>query len=330
MDEAIARQTYRLNQAHLCLRRQLITVGQQNYNQTRPSIGALAMTSISLQDKVALVTGASRGIGRAFAQRLARAGATVVVTARSLESSAVYAGTLAETVALIAQAGGKAIAIQADIESDADLESLIPRTLQAAGRLDILVSNAGVAEYATVEKMPDECFEQTLRHYFTAPFRLARAAIPAMRTQGAGWIVNVGSVTAQRPLKPYDVFSTQGGATVYAAVKAALARFTQGLAAELQHDNIAVNLVAPSTAIRTPSAQRYIPEEYPSEPVEYIAEAMIELCHRPAAERTGLLAHSLNYVRHLGVPVYGLDSGERLPAPLIPAYTHPEIMDAGE
>ncbi|MDY0065679.1 MAG: SDR family NAD(P)-dependent oxidoreductase [Steroidobacteraceae bacterium] len=288
------------------------------------------MTSIALQGKVALVTGASRGIGRAFARRLARAGATVVVTARSLESATAYEGTLAETVELIARSGGKAIPIQADIESDADLESLIPRTLQAAGRLDILVSNAGVAEYATVEKMTDECFERTLRLYFVAPFRLARAAIPVMRTQGAGWIVNVGSVTAQRPLKPYDAFSTHGGATVYAAVKAALARFTQGLAAELQQDNIAVNLVAPSTAIRTPSASRYIPAEYPSEPVEYIAEAMIELCHRPAAERTGLLAHSLNYVRHLNAPVYGLDDGAQLPAPIVPAHAHPEIMDAGE
>ena len=288
------------------------------------------MASISLHGKVALVTGASRGIGRAFAQRLARAGSTVVVTARSLESAAAYEGTLAETVALIAQAGGKAIPLQADIESDADLETLIPRTREVAGRLDILVNNAGVSEYATVEKMTDDCFDRTLRHYFIVPFKLARAAIPVMRAQGAGWIVNVGSVTAQRPLKPFDEFSIHGGAGVYAAIKAALARLTQGMAAELQSANIAVNLVAPSTAIRTPSAVRYIPGDYPGEPVEYIAEAMIELCHLPAAERTGLLAHSLNYVRHLGVPVYGLDGRERLPAPVVPAYAHPEIMDAGE
>lgn len=177
-------------------------------------------------------------------------------------------------------------------------------------------------------------------HRFTVPSKrptrnheepkLARAAIPVMRAQGAGWIVNVGSVTAQRPLKPFDEFSIHGGAGVYAAIKAALARLTQGMAAELQSANIAVNLVAPSTAIRTPSAVRYIPGDYPGEPVEYIAEAMIELCHLPAAERTGLLAHSLNYVRHLGVPVYGLDGRERLPAPVVPAYAHPEIMDAGE
>ncbi|MBK7250219.1 MAG: SDR family NAD(P)-dependent oxidoreductase [Gammaproteobacteria bacterium] len=285
---------------------------------------------VSLSGKVALVTGASRGIGRACAQRLARAGATVIVTARSLEVPVDHAGTLTETVGQITQAGGRAIPLRADIESDADVASLIPRALEAAGRLDILVNNAGVAEYATVEKLSDESFGRTLRHYFIVPFRLARAAIPVMRAQGAGWIVNVGSVTAQRPLKPYDEFSIHGGASVYAAVKAALARLTQGLAAELQHEGIAVNLVAPSTAIRTLSAARYIPDEYPSEPVEYMAEAMIELCHLPAAERTGLVVHSLNYVRHLAVPVYTLDGRERLPVPVVPPYAHPEIMDAGE
>lgn len=206
----------------------------------------------------------------------------------------------------------------------------MPRTLEAAGRLDILVNNAGVAEYATVERMSDETFERTVRHYLTVPFRLARAAIPVMRAQGAGWIVNVGSVTAQRPMKPYVDFWIEGGANVYAAVKGALARLTQGLAAEVQRDGIAVNLVAPTTAIRTEQAGRYIPEAYPTEPVEYIAEAMIELCHRPAAEHTGLLAHSLNYVRHLGVPVWSLDGRERLPPPVVPPYAHPEIMDAGE
>src|SRR5579884_464622 len=104
-----------------------------------------------IDGKVALVTGSSRGIGRAIAQRLASAGATVVVTARSLRTAAtgkrfqqdhVIPGTLEETVSLIEQAGGKAIAIGADLEDSAARDSLVARTIEAAGGIDILINNA--------------------------------------------------------------------------------------------------------------------------------------------------------------------------------------------
>ena len=198
------------------------------------------------------------------------------------------------------------------------------------GRLDILVNNAGRSRYASVETMSGAIFDGTVDHYFGVPFKLCQAAIPVMRSQGQGWIVNVGSVTSQRPLKPYDEFTRSGGATVYAAIKAALSRFTQGLAAELQADGIAVNLVAPSSAISTPGADEYIPEGYPTEPVEYLAEVAYELCHLPASERTGLLAHSLHFVRALGLTAHGLDDGQPLGVPEIPLYAHPEVYERGE
>ncbi|MFO7551988.1 MAG: SDR family NAD(P)-dependent oxidoreductase [Haliea sp.] len=278
-----------------------------------------------LQGKVALITGASRGIGRAIAQRLASAGATVVVTARSVDQAAELPGTLAETVALIEQQGGKAIALRADIESVTDLKTLIPRTTEAAGRLDILVNNAGIAHYAKVEDMPEDMFDLTVQHYLRAPFTLCQEAIPVMRENGGGWIVNIGSVTAQRPIQPWGDWERLGGATIYAAIKLALNRFTQGLAAELENDNIAVNVVGPSTAISTPGADRFTPEDYPTEPVEYLTETVLAMCQLPANQRTGLIAHSLHFPWREKLPVFTLDGAEELPPPDIPAYAHPDI-----
>jgi NAD(P)-dependent dehydrogenase (short-subunit alcohol dehydrogenase family) len=288
------------------------------------------MMDSTLEGRVALVTGASRGIGRGIARRLALSGAKVFVTARSLRSSVAFEGTLEETVSLIEKGGGTAVAIAADLEKPAERDGLVGRVVDEAGRLDILVNNAGLAQYATVDRMSDQFFEATFDHYLRAPFKLIQAAIPVLRSQGGGWIVNIGSVTAQRPFKPYDEWARSGGATVYAAVKAALNRFTQGLAAELERDDIAVNLVAPSTAISTPGADRYTPEGYPTEPVEYLTEVVYEMCHRPAAERTGLLAHSLHFFRHLGLECRDLETGTPLPLPEIPSYAHSEIPAAGE
>ena len=102
------------------------------------------------------------------------------------------------------------------------------------------------------------------------------------------------------------------------------------LAGELESDGIAVNLVAPSTAISTPGSDRYVPADYPTEPVEYLAEVAYEMCRLPAAERTGLVAHSLHWARAMGLACRDLDTGAPLPTPEIPAYAHPEILARGE
>ncbi|MBS0503499.1 MAG: SDR family NAD(P)-dependent oxidoreductase [Proteobacteria bacterium] len=292
-----------------------------------------------LSGRVALVTGSSRGIGRAVAQRLASAGALVVVTGRSLDAPAsgkrfgqsqTMSGTLGETVSLIEQAGGKAIALAADLEQPEACEALVARTIEAAGQLDILVNNAGFADYARIDAMPIETFDRTVQHYLRAPFVLARAAIPHMKANGAGWIVNIGSITALPPVRPYLDYAKAGGDTVYASVKAALHRMTQGLAAELLDQNIAVNAVGPSTAIRTPGASALIPYDYPTEDVEYLAETVLAMCHRPAAKRTGLVAFSMHYPWHHGLQVMTLDGKAPMPAREPPAGSHPATSPSGE
>ncbi len=282
-----------------------------------------------LKGKVALITGASRGIGRALAQRLASEGATVVVSARSLDSSGQYAGTLRETVALIEAEGGSAHPLVADLERDDHLDKLVERAVALAGGMDIFIHSGGKAEYAPSIEMPPDMYDRTIGHYLRSPFRLIQHVVPEMRRRGAGWIVVLGSVTALPPARPYDEWATYGGAAVYSAIKAAVHRMTQGLAAELLPHNIAVNTLAPSTAIRTPGAIDLIPEEYPSERIEYIAETGLALCHRPASERTGLTAYSLHFPLHHGLPVYTLDGRTRIDDPVIPPYAHPAIVASG-
>jgi len=295
-------------------------------------------TPPSLRGKVALVTGASRGIGRAIAQRLAAAGATVVATARSVATEASntrlgashrFAGTLAETVALIEQAGGRAIALGADLERPDERDSLVARAAEAAGGLDILVNNAGFADYSPVTQMSVATFDRTVDHYLRTPFTLARDAVPHMKARGAGWIVNIGSVTALPPLRPYGEYAKAGGDVVYAAVKAALHRFTQGLAAELVDDGIAVNAVGPSTAIRTPGASGLIPGDYPTEDVEYLAETVLAMCHLPASRRTGLVAFSMHFPWQQDLQVMSLDGRTPMPRREPPAWSHPAIDAAG-
>lgn len=204
------------------------------------------------------------------------------------------------------------------------------RAVELTGGLDILIHSGGKAVYAPTVEMPNDMFDNTIGHYLRAPFRLVRTAVPEMQKRGAGWIVVLGSVTALPPARPYDDWATYGGATVYSAIKAAVHRMTQGLAAELLPHNIAVNTLAPSTAIRTPGASDLIPEEYPSERIEYIAETGLNLCILPAKERTGLTAYSLHFPLHHGIPVHTLDGSERIEDPVIPPYAHPAIVASGE
>lgn len=293
--------------------------------------------SAILSGTTALVTGSSRGIGRAIAQRLAAEGATVAVTARSHQPSvstragktAELPGTIGETIELIEAAGGKAFGIACDLENAAQRAGLVDQVIERTGRLDILVNNAGYADYSIIEDMPMDIFDRTIEHYVRTPFVLTQRAVPHMRRQGAGWIVNIGSVTGLAPARPYREYNKTSGDVVYASMKAALHRFTQGVAAELLDANIAVNVVGPSSAVRTPGASSLIPDTFPTEPVEYLAETVLAMCHLPAAERTGLVAFSLHYPWSQQLTVHSLDGKTVLPPMEPPENANPNILPVG-
>jgi len=266
-----------------------------------------------LQGKVAIVTGSSRGIGRAIAERLGSAGATVVLSARSLDASVDgLAGTLSETAAAIEKAGGKAIQIACDVENAASRANLINQTIAQAGRIDILVNNAGRALHEKIENFTTEKVVSQVEQYLISPYELCRLALPHMRKQGAGWIVNLGSSTAIPPNgPPYDDYSTHGGAALYAGLKASVHRLSISLAAELLADNIAVNVVAPVGAVLTPGVEALgvITEETKAyvEAPEHIAEATLALVTEPPRTRTGKIAFSYLFLDEIGRDTHTLD-----------------------
>ena len=271
-----------------------------------------------LEGRVALVTGASRGIGLAIARRFAAAGAHVAVSARSLDTSATFPGTLAETVRLIEDAGGTAFPVRADVTQADDRARLIETVQAQLGPIDVLVNNAGTASYSPAADISPEDYEYTVAQYFRAPFELSQRVIPGMRERGGGWILNIGSSTARHPEgPPYNESARTLGLVLYASLKAALHRFTAGLAAELHEDGIAVNSVAPVAAVRTPSVEAagVLSPDRPEiiEPAEFMAEAALALCAGDPRTLTGRVVYSSPILTELGRTVRTLDGREEYP-----------------
>jgi 3-oxoacyl-[acyl-carrier protein] reductase len=183
-----------------------------------------------LDGKIAIVTGGSRGIGRATAARFIRAGAKVVIAGR----------TKADLDRAVAGFGspGAARGVQADVSLEADVTRLVEEAVSAFGGLDIVVNNAANVKLAEVEKLTTEDWQAMLSANLTGPFMLCRAAIPHLKRRGGGSIVNVSSLAGQNPF---------AGGACYAATKAGLDAFSHALMQELRQHDIRVSVVAPGS-----------------------------------------------------------------------------------
>jgi citronellol/citronellal dehydrogenase len=258
----------------------------------------------SLSGKVVLVTGASRGIGEAIAQRFAADGAAVAVTARTLdEGDHVYAGSVTTTVHSIEKAGGSAIAIAGDLSRQEDRERIVAITERDLGPIDVLVNNAAITYFEPVAEFNEHHYDVMFDVQVRAPFELAQRVLPGMTERKQGWILNISSGAAIHP--PGPPYRRGGGGTVYGMCKAALERFTTGLASEVYAHGIAVNVLSPSGLVLTPGVVHHKLDQFTPverhEPVEYMAEAAYVLCTGDPAQLTGRVTYAKPILDELGV-----------------------------
>jgi citronellol/citronellal dehydrogenase len=193
-----------------------------------------------LAGKVAIVTGASRGLGKAMALELARAGASVAVAARTVDpGQSSLPGTIHETVDEIERSGGRAIPVQCDVTREEGVADLIELVNRQFGQIDILINNAGITTPESFLKLPNKKWDLVMAVNLKGTFLCCKAVLPQMVERESGNIINLSSVLATRV--EYSI--------VYGTSKAAIERFTLGLAKEVKKYNIAVNALCPDFTV---------------------------------------------------------------------------------
>jgi citronellol/citronellal dehydrogenase len=243
---------------------------------------------MQLAGRVALVTGASRGIGRATALALGSRGAAVVLAARTLDPGGRLPGSLAETARSLRAAGAEALPVACDLSDPDSVAELADAALRWQGHVDVLVNNAaflGKATFHRLDELSLANWQRQLSVNVTAPLALCKALVPTMRSAGGGAIVNVTSSAA-------DMAEGDVPGVAYGATKAALNRLTLALARDLRPDGIAVFAVDPGY-VRTEVAEQAA--AHPgwdididtAHPPEVAASAIADLLERDGAEVSG-------------------------------------------
>jgi NAD(P)-dependent dehydrogenase (short-subunit alcohol dehydrogenase family) len=259
-----------------------------------------------LDGKVCLVTGASRGIGKAIAEVFAAEGGKVVCAARTLhEGEHPLEGSLETTVNGIKAAGGEATAIAADISEYEECVKLVDAVHKTYGPIDVLVNNAALTYFIPIKDYPVNRWHRSIGVNFHAPFYLSQLALQDMIPRKSGSIVNISSGAAIGPGRgPYPAAMGRGGGTLYGAEKAALERFTQGLASEVYADGISVTCVSPSQVVPTPGTVFHHlvtgMDDPRGESPELMAKAALLLATEPLDKVTGRVTYSQEILKEFG------------------------------
>jgi len=222
---------------------------------------------ISLADKVAIVTGGSRGIGLAIARALVAEGVHVSITGRT-EASLAQARTMLEGAG-----PGKIEAQQADVRRYADMERVVAITVARFGGLDVLVNNAGIGGFVNVADMTPERWSEVIDTNLTGVFNACQASLPRLRERGGGFILNISSLASKNPF---------AGGAAYCASKSGLNAFSDALMQEVRYENIRVSCVMPgSVATGFSDGHEGRGADWKIAPDD-VAEVVMSLLHQPA------------------------------------------------
>jgi citronellol/citronellal dehydrogenase len=248
---------------------------------------------MNLRGKVALITGASRGIGRSIALKLAREGAKVVLAAKTVTPDPRLPGTLGEVVQEIEKQGGQALAVRTNVRQAEDIENLVSQALQHFGRIDILVNNAGALWWQPVSQTPAKRYDLVMEVNVRAAFLCAHAVLPAMQQQKWGHIINMS------PPIDYRVIP---GKTAYFLSKFGMTMMVYGLAEEVRRDNIAVNALWPVTIIESLASINFqLGDPTQWRKPEIMADAVHALVSREPQSCTGQALLDEDVLRAAGV-----------------------------
>jgi NAD(P)-dependent dehydrogenase (short-subunit alcohol dehydrogenase family) len=246
-----------------------------------------------LHGKVAIVTGASRGIGRALAVGLSKAGAAVVCAARSeVEVPNELPGTIHSTAEAIRAAGGTALPLRCDIGIAEDIENLVKMSLREFGRVDVLVNNAMTPTRGLFLESSSDQWDESMRVNVRSLFLTCQAVIPTMARQGAGSIINISSGAAES-----HGLGMPPGFLTYSVAKAAMERFSTALAAEVADRGVAVNALRPG-AVKTEKSVQELGEDWDWSgwtSTEAVVPAVLFLAAQNGRGFTGRIVESIEF-----------------------------------